>query len=191
MCWSDEPPAERVAAAELAGESAWSDPLVMRVARLALREALRVAVPAVGLTLEVAYLEACLRAVQSLPYHADGAVDCLRDPSETIAEGGDCEDLASLFVALVTCGRRALGLRGVGALVVWIDQSPDAPQDHVSAWCWVDGAIAGRAPSSGVISRLTDPPSGVWWAETTVRARRGESPYAAVERLGVDHDRIG
>ena len=186
-----ESPAERAAAAELAGADAWRDPLVVELSRACLREAERKRCDACGYSLPLAYLDACLRAVQLLPYVPDVGGDALREPWETIVSGGDCEDLASLLAALVACGRRVLALP-VWAAVVWIVQRSPAPQDHVTAWVWVDsgGRNAGGVVGSGVIRQGEEPPTGVWWAETTVRAARGESPYAAVGRIGGGHARV-
>jgi hypothetical protein len=75
----------------------------------------------------------------------------------TARNGGDCEDLAALFVALARAG-------GLRARVVWINQ-PGQPLNHVSA------QLMGA--------------DGRWmWAETSIEdAKLGESPYQAAERL--------
>jgi transglutaminase-like putative cysteine protease len=84
----------------------------------------------------------------------------------TIARGGDCEDLSTLFVTLA----RAAGLR---AQLVWIDQ-PSHALNHVTAQVYL-GDYARRFGSS----------DGWAWAETSVLgARLGENPYHAAERLG-------
>ena len=90
----DEPPEERAAAAELAGAGAWRDPLVIDLARACLRDAERRACVAVGYTWPIAYLDACLRAEQLLPYvpDADGVDDgttvgtAVNPPIETTAD---------------------------------------------------------------------------------------------------------
>jgi transglutaminase-like putative cysteine protease len=62
-----------------------------------------------------------------------GGVEVFQDVRETIANGGDCEDLATLFVALA----RLLGLE---ARVVWLDQQiHGAALNHVFAQVLVDG----------------------------------------------------
>ena len=182
----DESAEERAAAASDAASRGASLPAVVALAGACLRSARRRAVEGVY-PVELAFLDACMEAVQSLPYVEDAAgSDSLRDPDETIAEGGDCEDLAALLVALARCGARLLALR-VSACVVWIAQ-PKWPTDHVSAWvssglCDLRGAR--------VIEQGTEPPAWAWWAECSVRAARGESPYAALARVGgASHARI-
>lgn len=182
----DETAEERIAlAAEFARDGARL-PVVAAVAGACVRAARRRAEPRAGYPLALAYLDAVVSAVQSLPYRPDPpGRDVLRDAAETLAEGGDCEDKAALVVSLVVCGRRLLALE-IGACVVWIRQRA-WPDDHVSAWVWM-----GRDPSrgAGVIEQGDEPPRGAWWAETTVAAARGESPYAAAARIGGAHDRI-
>jgi len=78
--------------------------------------------------------------------------------------GGDCEDLASLLVALCM----VVGLR---ARVVWMEQ-PGSPLNHVSAQVCVD-------PSRGDDCWL-------WLDATLPGARLGENPYDALARLGPD-----
>lgn len=107
-------------------------------------------------------LEAQL-AVQSLPYVPDPpGEDVYQSADETIARGGDCEDLAVLFVGLV----RMLGATQalpLGAKVFFMPR-PGAPQDHITA-----------------LVRLA---RGPWlWAECSVRgARLGEYPPDAAAR---------
>lgn len=77
---------------------------------------------------------------------------------------GDCEDLASLLVALCM----VVGLR---ARVVWMEQ-PGSPLNHVSVQVCVD-------PSRGDDCWL-------WLDATLPGARLGENPYDALARLGPD-----
>lgn len=174
----------RIAAAWSAAVEGARDPAVIALAGACQRAARRRVVEGVY-PLALAYLDASMRAVQSLPYTADPGGDALRDPVETIAEGGDCEDKAALFASLVLVGARLFALP-VSVRLVWVVQR-GWPDDHASAW-----TSAGAVPlqGSGVIAQGDEPPAGVWWAETTVAAARGESPYRAVRRLGAGHDRI-
>lgn len=98
-----------------------------------------------------------LQRVQALGYHPDPEGEWLQSGRETAAHGGDCEDLAALFVVLCVAA-------GVPARVVWIAQ-PGRRQDHVAGQILL---------------------SERWrWAEATIPgARIGESPYAAAARIG-------
>lgn len=98
-----------------------------------------------------------LQRVQALGYHPDPEGEWLQSGRETAERGGDCEDLASLFVVLAVAV-------GVPARVVWIAQ-PGRRQDHVAAQVHINGR---------------------WqWAEASILgARIGESPYAAAARIG-------
>ena len=81
--------------------------------------------------------------------------------------GGDCEDTALLFTALVLAVSAVLR-RPMGARVEWLSQ-PGKPQNHVAPTAWGADGVAR-------------------WAETTLPgARVGEHPYAALERLGNAH----
>jgi transglutaminase-like putative cysteine protease len=99
-----------------------------------------------------------LAAAQAVPYVPDPPGEWFQPVAYTLAHGGDCEDLAALVVALA----RALGLP---ARVVWMEEDPRLPLNHVSAQIFA---------------------RGVWlWAEATVPgARLGEEPHAAVARTG-------
>lgn len=102
-----------------------------------------------------------LATVQLLPYRADpdGAADLVCDPATILRRGGDCEDRATLLVALLLALRRT-------ARLVWIEQPHDA-LDHVSVQLW-DGA-------------------GWQWCDPIVRgARVGEHPVEAARRTGFD-----
>jgi hypothetical protein len=103
--------------------------------------------------------ESALALVHSIPYRADPAgAEVFQDALETIAYGGDCEDLAVLFVALA----RSVGL---DARVVWLDQQiHGSALNHVFArenvdgrWldaeCSIAGARLGEAPGTAA-SRL-------------------------------------
>lgn len=78
--------------------------------------------------------ERVLSLVHRLPYRPDPAGDeVFQDADETIAHGGDCEDLAALFVALA----RLVGLR---TKIVWLNQQiHGAALNHVFAQVLVDG----------------------------------------------------
>lgn len=100
---------------------------------------------------------ALLAYVHTRPYFAHPPdVEEFKPVTLTIDEGGNCEDLGPLYVALA----RASGLV---AQLVWINQH-DAPLNHVSAQVWLDGQ---------------------WhWAEPSVAgAQLGEDPYAAAARM--------
>jgi transglutaminase-like putative cysteine protease len=94
-----------------------------------------------------------LELVQRLNYRPDPpGLEIFQSAEETIARGGDCEDLATLFVALA----RLVGLR---AKIVWLNQQiHGAALNHVYArvlvdaqWldaeCSIAGARLGEAPS--------------------------------------------
>lgn len=100
---------------------------------------------------------AALRVAQRAGYQRDQPGEWFQPVAYTVAHGGDCEDLASLFAALGT-------LLGLDVELVWIEQ-PDRPLDHVAAQVLIDG---------------------VWlWADASVcGARVGENPYDAMDRLG-------
>lgn len=103
---------------------------------------------------------ACLDLVQALPYYPDppGVDDWIGHPCHVLTVGGDCEDLATLLIALwATCG--------LTGRLQWITQGGE--QDHVTAQVQLPGL-------------------GWLWGEPTVRgARLGEDPYAAAKRLQV------
>lgn len=128
-------------------------------------------------------LERLLFAVRAVaPFRPDAFdADGWRAPRVTFVEGGDCEDLATLLVAMTRAAREIYQLP-VYARLVWIKQ-PGRALDHVTAELAasdealdetpvvvsVDGEIAPRAP---------------WvWAEASVPgAALGEDPYAALVR---------
>lgn len=77
---------------------------------------------------------------------------------------GDCEDTATLYVAMVRAAGHLLG-RPLDGHVEWLSQ-PGKPQNHVPAKAW---------GSDGVHL----------WAETTLPGSHiGEHPYDALARLG-------
>lgn len=96
--------------------------------------------------------------VQGRGYRSDPrGQEWFQHPVYTLFYGGDCEDLAGLFMAL----GKAVGLE---TDVVWINQ-PGKPLNHVSAkvrvgdeWLWAEASVKG--------------------------ALLGEHPYAAIARLG-------
>jgi len=104
---------------------------------------------------------ACLDLVQGLPYYPDppGVDDWIGHPCNVLTVGGDCEDLATLLVALwATCG--------LAGRIHWIPQDGNT-QDHVTAEVEVPGY-------------------GWLWGEATIKgAKLGEYPYDAAARLGV------
>lgn len=126
-----------------------NNPLFARLVRLADAYAGPVASEAVR-------AQAALRFAQRAGYIADPPGEWFQPIDWTIRYGGDCEDLASLFVALA----RAMGVR---ARICWID-IPAAEFNHVSAQVWLDGR---------------------WqWAEASVcGAHLGEAPMDAARRL--------
>lgn len=100
---------------------------------------------------------AALRVAQRAGYQRDMPGEWFQPVRYTVVHGGDCEDLASLYVALAW-------ILGLSAKLLWLSQ-PDKPLDHVCAqvqigrqWMWADASVCG--------------------------ARVGESPYAAMDRLG-------
>jgi len=102
-----------------------------------------------------------LREVHGLPYvHEKPTEEWVQDVEYTLAHGGECKALSILLVALLT----QLGIR---AEVVWITQT-GRPINHVTVVVWLNGRQ--------------------FWAEPAVAgAKLGESPYAAVARLGSQH----
>ena len=135
-------PSEKIAALGRIAERWTSDPAVRRLAQ------------------ETAYQapEVVLGLVQRLPYHNDRQrEDTVCSPGDVLAKGGDCEDRAALFAALMR-------VRGATVRLVWLGDER-APEDHVTVELW-DGSA--------------------WlWADPTVPgARIGEEPHAAAARTG-------
>jgi transglutaminase-like putative cysteine protease len=156
---------------DVANDALRHDPQVRTAAAGAVAGASR-AVAAAGHLLSpeegrAAIAAALLLWVQRRGYHPDPPGEEWFQPvARTIAQGGDCEDLSTLFVALA----RAAGLR---AQLVWIDQ-PSHALNHVSAQVYL-----------GDLARRFGATDGWAWAETSVLgARLGENPYHAAERLG-------
>ncbi len=103
-----------------------------------------------------------LERVQALPYRPDPPGEWVQTSAETVARGGDCEDLGALLVV----SARVVALP---ARLLWLFQ-PSLTLDHVTAQVFAGGA---------------------WrWAEPTISARLGESPYVAAGRLGT-HATLG
>lgn len=103
-----------------------------------------------------------LAAVQHLEYHPHPPArepygDFFQRPDFTIENGGNCEDLSTVLVAI-------LANIGITAMAVWIQQV-DKPLNHVAVQVNINGQ---------------------WeWADPTIgRARFGESPYESIARLG-------
>lgn len=135
-------------------DAAWDDPDVVRMVAT-----IRRSLPANASVRQRA--QAALTAAQSRAYVPDPAgEEWFQSPGYTARFGGDCEDLASLFVLLA----RKLGL---DARLVWITQ-PKQELNHVTA----------------VVAYCGD-----WrWADASMRgARLGENPYDAVARLNAHH----
>lgn len=152
----DGSPRERILAFSAMAKSGADEWDVMRVARDV----------AWGLRSDEARARALMEFVQRLPYWPDppGTKDFIAQPCRVLVIGGDCEDLATLLVALWV----ASGLTG---RLVWIVQEGD--QDHVAPEVYL-------------------PARGWLWGETTVRgARLGEYPKQAAARLGVQRSRRG
>ena len=165
------PPSRRVVMLDNLAATAASDPRVQSVARylydqLAARlgrgptaaETAQWLMDALHLLCDYAPDPPGEEVFQSVEWTLSGACSPDISPITDRPKGcGDCEDLASCFVALCMC----LGLR---ARVRWWDQ-PGQALNHVSAQVAIDGT-------------WTD-------AETTIPgARLGESPYAALARVG-------
>ncbi len=185
----DESPEERAATAQRVAVEGAHDPLVRMLARSCWSQASRRADARAGYPVGVAFLDAAQEATQRCGYVPDPpGFDVLRTPAETIAGGGDCEDLSSLFVALVVAGHARWALP-LGACVVWVRQ-PGAPQDHVSAWAWREATRGAGELLASVMDRGAPLPAGAEWVETSIAARRGEDPWRALERIGGQHDRI-
>ncbi len=119
-----------------------------------------------GVSLGEAVADVALSLVQRVPYRLDPpGVDTYQGVGVTLAQGGDCEDLSSLFVGLVEVAAiLSAGRARVQARLYWLER-PGAEQDHITAQVRTDG--------------------GAWqWAECSVAgARRGEWPPAAAARL--------
>ncbi|MFO0562420.1 MAG: transglutaminase domain-containing protein [Polyangiales bacterium] len=142
------PPAKRVALLDALATDAMRMPAVQQLAGLVPRAA--------G---DRARAETLLALVHKLTYRADPpGEEVFQTADETIARGGDCEDLATLFVALA----RLAGLR---ARVVWLNQQiHGSALNHVFAQVFVDG-------------RWLDAESSI------AGAQLGEAPGAAARRL--------
>jgi transglutaminase-like putative cysteine protease len=145
---SELPPSARVALLDSLADDATRRPSVQQLAALvAVRSSQR------------SRAQTVLSLVHALPYRPDPAGDeVFQDADETIAYGGDCEDLATLYVALA----RLVGLR---AKVVWLNQQiHGAALNHVFAQVLIDG-------------RWLDVESSI------AGAQLGESPANAARRL--------
>lgn len=107
---------------------------------------------------EYAYAARLLDFVQAIPYVQDPPGEWFQSVLYTLANGGDCEDKVSLFLALARyCG--------YDARPVWMNESESAQYNHVTAQIRIGAQ---------------------WlWAETIVPgARLGEEPHAALIRVG-------
>jgi transglutaminase-like putative cysteine protease len=142
------PPPARIALLDALATDAMKRPLVQQFAAMVTRAGT-----------ERSRAQRVLSLVHKLPYRPDPAGDeVFQDAHETIAHGGDCEDLATLFVALA----RLVGLR---AKIVWLNQQiHGAALNHVFAQVFVDG-------------RWLDVESSI------AGAQLGEAPSAAASRL--------
>ncbi len=100
-----------------------------------------------------------LALVHRVGYRADPpGAEVFQDADETIANGGDCEDLAVLFAAIAS-------LVGLRAQIVWLDQQIHGHAlNHVFARVMVDGrwidaetsiagALLGESPSDAARRR--------------------------------------
>jgi transglutaminase-like putative cysteine protease len=136
------PPSSRVALLDSLAEDAMQRPLVRQFAAL---------LPHDGP--ERSRAKRALELVHKLPYRPDPqGLEIFQSAEETIARGGDCEDLATLFVALA----RLVGLR---AKIVWLNQQiHGAALNHVFARVLVDGGwLDAEASIAG--ARLGETPS--------------------------------
>jgi Transglutaminase-like superfamily len=118
--------------------------------------------PAVILSIESAGELAPMAALAYVQQHVrfvDEPVETFQTPTVTLAKGeGDCDDSARLLVSLA----EACGIAG---RLVFFFVVPGGQPNHVCAQLWSGGA---------------------WqWAETTIPARLGEHPFAALARLGL------
>lgn len=115
-----------------------------------------------------------LRFVQKdIGYKDDPQGEWYQGPIYTLTNGGDCEDLSTLFCAMCGC-------LGIESRVVWMDQ-PGAKLNHVTAQVLV-------SPKRWRSAEITRPSSGSqgssWkWAETTIEsAKVGDHPYDAAKK---------
>ena len=157
------PPASRVALLDALATDAMKRPLVQRLAAMVTRAGT-----------ERSRAQRVLSLVHKLPYRPDPAGDeVFQDAHETIAHGGDCEDLATLFVALT----RLVGLR---AQIVWLNQQiHGAALNHVFAQVFVDGRWL-DAESSIAGALLGDTPAKA----ATLRRGNTGAPYRVVGSEG-------
>lgn len=99
---------------------------------------------------------------ENVPF-ADEAVETFMSPTALLQQGaGDCDDSERFYVAVA----RAAGWQ---ARLVYFTQ--DGQPAHVSAQ-----VLASASPGA---------PKAWAWAETTIAARFGEHPFAALKRLGI------
>jgi hypothetical protein len=108
---------------------------------------------------------ALLSFVQQTVAYTDEETETFMSPAFVLSSGaGDCDDSARAYVAIA----RAAGWQA--RLVYFLQGGQPA---HVAA-------------------QVVDPVSGAWtWAETTIAARYGEAPFAALARLGIPRADIG
>jgi hypothetical protein len=102
--------------------------------------------------------------IQDHVRYTDEDTETFMSPAMTLASGiGDCDDSERLFVAVArACGWQA-------RLVYYMQDNQPA---HVTAQVW-------------------DASQGGWtWCETTIAARYGEEPFAALRRLGLPRSDI-
>lgn len=108
-----------------------------------------------------------LQAVQErAPYRPDPpGPDRVHDPAETLANGGDCEDLAILVASVAIAA-------GCSARLIWLSRE-----------------ITGTA-SAHVVAQLWDGRGWAWAEACLPGAVLGEHPLLAVERTGINRRSI-
>lgn len=105
--------------------------------------------------LEVYTASAILDYVQQLGYRLDDEGEWWQGAVYTLRNGGDCEDLSVVTVAMMRCA-------GLDAALFWVTQR-GAPLNHVTAAVRINGRDL--------------------WADSSVRgAYLGENPLAAARR---------
>lgn len=114
--------------------------------------------------------QALLTYVQKdVGYREDPEGEWYQGVKFTLENGGDCEDMAALFVAMAACV-------GIRAKLVWLEQ-PKARLNHVTAKVYVPS-------SKGMIFKEEGPREWQWAEPTIASAKIGQHPYDAAKWHG-------
>lgn len=165
---------ERVRLLTAMARNAAGQSVVCQAARDAVSKYARLPAPGDAVPpLEVA--QALLTYVQKdVGYIDDPEGEWYQGVRYTLSHGGDCEDMATLFVAMCACV-------GISARLAWLEQ-PSARLNHVTAQVFLPKA-------SGLLSRGPASPQWLWAEPTISSAKIGQHPYDAARFHGTSERR--